>query len=228
MLCSCQDTDLGPGHHRRPLLILAVPLTCSLMLTGSPSCPACSRAHACRPLLPACSPLRSAPRLASAARPPPSQALTSPDRWWVPRVSSSNRRTGPARLPGPTRGQSMDRIMSSSVSAWQGVVSLGGGRPAVHLPGHRSQEFILPLGHECSALLAVSAQLCSFWRPQETVHFLAFSNSRKLPTVLGLGLLASSIGTLTSASVTCPLSASHMDPCDDTGPAWIIQDPLPS
>lgn len=77
-------------------------------------------------------------------------------------------------------------------------------------------------------MLAVSAQLCSFWRPQETVHFLAFSNSRKLPTVLGLWLLASSIRTLTSASVTCSLSASHMDPCDDTGPAWIIQDPLPS
>lgn len=147
MLCSRQDTDLGPGHHRRALLILAVPLTCSLMLTGSPSCPACSRAHACRPFLPACSPLRSAPRLASAARPPPSQALTSPDRWWVHRVSSSNQRTGPARLPGPTWGQSVDRTMSSSVSAWQGVVSLGGGRPAVHLPGHRSQEFILPLGH---------------------------------------------------------------------------------
>lgn len=90
---------LGPGP-RPPQETPARPCRASHLLAGAHGSPSC------RPVPPACSPPRSTPRLASAARTPPSQAVTSPDRWWVHRVLSSNQRIGPARPPGPTRGQS--------------------------------------------------------------------------------------------------------------------------
>lgn len=70
----------------------------------------------------------------------------------------------------------------------------------------------------------VSARLCSFWRPQERSHFLAFSNFEKLPTLLGLWLLASSVMTdICLCPIPSLLASLTYGPCDNTGPTCIIQ-----
>lgn len=86
-------------------------------------------------------------------------------------------------------------------------------------PGPRSQDLVLPLGRR-----GVSARLCSFWRPQERSHFLAFSNLEKLPTLLGLWLLASSVMTdICLCPIPSLLASLTYGPCDNTGPTCIIQ-----
>lgn len=121
--------------------------------------------------------------------------------------------------------------MSSSVSAWQGVVSLGGSRPALHLPGHRSQEFILPPGHRVSCpagcvgtavfLLETPGDSSSpcFLQLREAVH-------SPWPAASGQQCQDSDVCFCDASS---SLRFSHGDPCD----AWACpgnpgSSPIPS
>ena len=61
--------------------------------------------------------------------------------------------------------------------------------------------------------------------------FLPFPPLRKLPTFLGLWLLASSVTNFDIYFCHISFSLlllSYGDPCDDTGPTWIIQGGLPT
>lgn len=66
--------------------------------------------------------------------------------------------------------------MSSVSLAWPGSVSLGVAALLLPLPSQR----IVWATEWCPSLEGqVSAELCSFWRLQERIHFLAFSTFQK-------------------------------------------------